>query len=206
MNLILRTIPDLLVMSRIPSETPNNFGLTKLVYPISTLAVWNVKRATLRVRECADMTETVLWSITIRGIWKYVMTPTHSWRSYQMNLDVGDSINPVFHSLYLAIFYLPEIRSSVSLYLVSISLPASTLSRSHSTMSPCDQTHWSRACKRVGHCSTEWAQSISLRFCGGVNPNLDSYNPTDTFRRTCKTSVWSPFYEMTVDAPKAFFQ
>src|SRR4051812_28294557 len=52
MNLILRTIPEPLVMSRIPSETPK-----KTHKPIiqSILASRHVKCVTLRVRECADM-------------------------------------------------------------------------------------------------------------------------------------------------------
>src|SRR3954470_19582680 len=35
-----------------------------------------------------------------------------------MNHDVKDSINPVYDSLCQSVFYLPEIRSSVSQYLV----------------------------------------------------------------------------------------
>ena len=52
MNLILQTIPEPLVMSRIPSETPN-----KTHKPIiqSILASRYVKCVTLRVREYADM-------------------------------------------------------------------------------------------------------------------------------------------------------
>ena len=38
--------------------------------------------------------------------------------SHRMNHDVGDSINPVYNSLCLSVCYLPEIRSSVSQYLV----------------------------------------------------------------------------------------
>ena len=53
MNLILRTIPEPLVMSWISFETPNK----KLIKPIihSILASMHVKCVTLRVREYADM-------------------------------------------------------------------------------------------------------------------------------------------------------
>ena len=53
MNLILRTISDLIVMSRIPSETSN-----KLWSPtsfISTHTTSNLKRVTLRFANYADM-------------------------------------------------------------------------------------------------------------------------------------------------------
>ena len=37
---------------------------------------------------------------------------------YRLNLYVKDSVNPVCRSLCSSVCYLPEIRSSVSLYLV----------------------------------------------------------------------------------------
>ena len=66
MNLILRTIPDLIVMSWIPYETPN-----KLRSPtsfISTYTTSNRKRVTLRFVNYADMVETPLWPTTNSGI------------------------------------------------------------------------------------------------------------------------------------------
>ena len=76
MNLILRTIPDLLVMSWIPSETPNK--LRSPSYSISTYTTSNLKRVTLRFANYADMVETPLRPITNSGIWRSIMAPTYS--------------------------------------------------------------------------------------------------------------------------------
>src|SRR3954470_20101509 len=46
-----------------------------------------------------------------------------------MNHDVEDSINPVYDSLCQSVFYLPEIRSSVSQYLVQSRYRQVTFSR-----------------------------------------------------------------------------
>jgi len=78
MKFYLRTIPELLMTSWIPSETPNNLRSHHQKYPITTLASTNVKCVTLRVRECVDMIETPLRSITISGTWMPMMAPTHS--------------------------------------------------------------------------------------------------------------------------------
>ena len=112
MNLILRTIPDLIVMSRIPSETPN-----KLQSPTSftsTNTTSNLKRVTLRFANYADMVETPLRPITNSGIWRSIMAPTYS-------TMIQWSIEPLTYetnSLCDTILYLSEIRSSVSPYLV----------------------------------------------------------------------------------------
>src|SRR4051812_3749632 len=74
MNLILRTIPDLLVISRIPSETPNNIRFPYL-HSISTKQHRILKCVSLRFMNYADMTETLLRSITNRGIWKFTWLP-----------------------------------------------------------------------------------------------------------------------------------
>src|SRR3954469_4664039 len=67
MNLILRIIPDLLVISRIPSETLNNIrSLTH--HSITTQQHRIVKCVSLQFVNYADMTETLLRSITNRGI------------------------------------------------------------------------------------------------------------------------------------------
>ena len=76
MNPILRTIPDLLVMSWIPSETPNN--LRSPSYSISTYTTSNLKRITLRFANYADMVETPLRPITNSGIWRSIIAPTYS--------------------------------------------------------------------------------------------------------------------------------
>src|SRR3954464_10366613 len=71
MNLILRTIPDLLVISRISSETPNNIR-SPYLYSISTKQHPILKCVSLRFVNYADMTETLLRLITNRGIWKFI--------------------------------------------------------------------------------------------------------------------------------------
>ena len=74
MNLILRTIPDLLVISWIPSETPNNIrSLTH--HSITTQQHRILKCVSLRFVNYVDMIETLLRSITNRGIWKFIWFP-----------------------------------------------------------------------------------------------------------------------------------
>ena len=59
MNLILRTIPDLLVMSRIYSETPNIIrSPTHIPYLLKTTS--NLNSVTLGFANYADMIETPL--------------------------------------------------------------------------------------------------------------------------------------------------
>ena len=76
MNLILRTIPDLLVMSWIPSETPNKHS-NSIPYSISTYTTSNLKCVTLRFVNYVDMVETSLRPITNSGIWRSIMAPTY---------------------------------------------------------------------------------------------------------------------------------
>jgi hypothetical protein len=57
MNLILRAILNVLVMSWIPFNTPNKLQAHHYQYLITTLTSLNVKCVTLRVWECADMIE-----------------------------------------------------------------------------------------------------------------------------------------------------
>src|SRR4051812_48668279 len=74
MNLILRTILDLLIISRIPSKTPNNIRYPYL-HSISTKQHRILKCVSLQFANYADMTETLLRSITNRGIWKFICLP-----------------------------------------------------------------------------------------------------------------------------------
>jgi hypothetical protein len=76
MNLILRTTPELLVMSWIPSETPNTSVSNS--YSNSTYATSNLKRVTLRFVKYADIVETSLRPITNSGTWRSIMAPTYS--------------------------------------------------------------------------------------------------------------------------------
>src|SRR3954467_8920969 len=74
MNLILRTIADILVISRIPSETPN-YIQSLYSHSISTKQHRILKCVSLRFVNYADMIETLLRSITNRGIWKFIGLP-----------------------------------------------------------------------------------------------------------------------------------
>src|SRR4051812_23646821 len=74
MNLILWTILDLLVISRIPFEAPNNIRFSYL-HSISTKQHRILKCVSLRFVNYADMTETLIRSITNRGIWKFIWLP-----------------------------------------------------------------------------------------------------------------------------------
>src|SRR3954462_5730386 len=74
MNLILRTIPDLLVISRIPSETLSN------IHSLTPHSITNqqhriLKCVSLRFVNYADMIETLLRTITNREIWKFIWLP-----------------------------------------------------------------------------------------------------------------------------------
>src|SRR4051812_44171752 len=96
-----------------------------------------------------------------------------------MNHDARIQSIPYIYSLRLAIFYLPEIRSSVSSYLVqSRSQQDFTRSiiRYHFVINSL-----TTCLKAVLISFTEWARSISLRL-GRDKSHLDTYNPTDTFR------------------------
>src|SRR3954465_6629481 len=84
MNLILRTIPDLLMISQIPSETPNNiWSLTH--HSITTQQRRIIKCVSLRFVNYADMIETLLRRITNRGIWKFIWLPHISTITLRLN-------------------------------------------------------------------------------------------------------------------------
>ena len=164
MNLILRTLPDLIVMSWIPSETPNKLRFPNLSsYLLTTTS--NLKRVTLRFANYADMVETPLRPITNSGIWRSIMAPTYS-------TMIQWSIEPLSYetnSFCLTIYYLSEIRSSVSPYLVQSRYWQVLFTRSV----VCDLL-WSlsHACKLIRWHSTERAQSISIRHRDGQIPLL----------------------------------
>src|SRR3954465_8523105 len=123
MNLILRTIPDLLMISRIPSETPNNIrSLTH--HSITTQQPQILKCVHLRFVNYPDMTETLLRSITNRGIWKFIWLPHISTITLRSNEPLTYDTNfPLSHDSLL-------IRGYYRRYLCipsSTSLPISTL-------------------------------------------------------------------------------
>src|SRR6266550_4762788 len=76
MNLILRTIPELLVMSGISSWTPNKYS-NSIPYSSTTISTSNFKCVTLRFVNYADMVEYSLRPITNSGIWRSIMAPTY---------------------------------------------------------------------------------------------------------------------------------
>jgi hypothetical protein len=95
-------------MSWILSETRNNLRSHHYPFLITTLATSNLKCVTLLVREPTDMIETSLRSITNSAIVDiYIGSRIFNEDHYQLNHDVKDLINPILHSLCLAIFFLP---------------------------------------------------------------------------------------------------
>src|SRR4051812_37395408 len=74
MNLLLQTIPDLLMISQIPSYTPNNIR-SVTHHSINTQQYRILKCVSLRFVNYADMIETLLRTITNRGIWKFIWLP-----------------------------------------------------------------------------------------------------------------------------------
>src|SRR3954463_13353733 len=92
MNLILRTIPDLLVISWIQSETPNNI-LSLTHHSITTQQDRILKCVSLRFVNYADMIETLLRSITNRGIWKFIWLPHISTITLRSNEPVTYDTN-----------------------------------------------------------------------------------------------------------------
>jgi hypothetical protein len=155
MNLILQTIPKLLMICWIPFEIQNNIRSHHYEYSITILALLSVKCVTLWVRECKHDRDT-LQSIISSGTWMYIITPTYSTKTFI------NSKNPVFNPLYLAIYYLPEIWSSISPYLVQSHsqqvLFTCIVIRYHIVIELINQV----LASDVRYCIIEWAQSISL--------------------------------------------
>jgi hypothetical protein len=122
------------------------------------------------------------WSPSIinSGIWKSILTPTHSTKIIIGEPWCQDSINPVYKFLCLAIFYLPKIQSSVSPYLVQ--------SRSSQVLFTRSAIQYHPVIKLIYHVFANdvwyWLPSgpgVYLSDMGGTNPNLDTCNPTSTF-------------------------
>ena len=143
MNLILRTIPDLLVISRILSGTPNNIrSLTH--HSITTQQHRILKCVSLRFMNYADMIETLLRTITNRGIQKFIWLPHISMITLRLNEPLTHDTNfPLSHDILL-------IRGFDRRYLCipsSTSLPISTLFSFPWYVIPCEpvtclQANW----------------------------------------------------------------
>jgi hypothetical protein len=124
-----------------------------------------------------------IWSPSIinSGIWKSILIPTYSTKIIIGEPRCQDSNNPVYEFLWLTIFYLPEIRSSVSPYLVQ--------SRSQQVLFTHSTIQYHPVIKLINHVFANsvwyWLSSgprVYLSDKGGTNPNLDTCNPTSTFR------------------------
>src|SRR4051812_20795303 len=114
MNLILRTIPDLLMISQIQSETPYNIRYPYL-HSISTKQHRILKCVSIRFVNYADMTETLLRSITIEEY-------GNSYGSHiflRLLCDRMNHLHTIPISLCLMIVYLSEVLIvGISAYLV----------------------------------------------------------------------------------------
>jgi hypothetical protein len=108
------------------------------------------------------------------------LNPTYSTKIIIDEPRCQDSINPVYKFLCLAIFYLLEIWSSASPYLVQ--------SRSQQVLFTRSAIQYHSVIKLINHvfanCVWYWLPSgprVYLSDMGGTNPNLDTYNPTSTY-------------------------
>ena len=103
----------------------------------------------------ADMTETPLRSVTNRGIWIPMLAPTCSTMISSDEPRCRGFNQSVCNSLCQSVCYLPEIRSSVSQYLVQYRY------RQVSLLVPQCMIPWSNTLITLSSlwwCITEWAQ------------------------------------------------
>src|SRR3954464_2500627 len=121
-----------------------------------------------------------LLSIINSGVWKPILTPTHSSIIISDEPRCQDSINPIYIFPSSRDILLARDLIIGTVIPSSISFTASTFTRSviryHfviNSLTTCLQA--------VLISITEWAQSISLRL-GRDKSHLDTYNPTGTFR------------------------
>ena len=113
-NIYLSTIPRVLVVSGISSRTPNNIWLPLIKYSNTTLASTNVKRATLRVRElCSHDRDTSPVNNQQRNLDAHIGS-----HIFYEDLYRSNRYDKICYSLCPSVCYLPEIRSSVSSYLI----------------------------------------------------------------------------------------
>ena len=165
MNLILRTIPDLIAMSWIPSETPNKLRFPNLSsYLLTTTS--NLKRVTLRFVNYADMVETTPRPITNSGIWRSIMAPTYS----TMTLVIEWTIHIRYQfPLSRDILLVRGLIIGITLYLVQPRLLTSTL---YSYRGMWSLMNLFICLQDIRRHSTERAQSISIRHRDGQIPLL----------------------------------
>src|SRR3954467_12549458 len=123
MNLILRTIPVPVMISQIPSDTSNNIWYS-YSHSMSTKQHRILKCVSLRFVNYADMTETLLRSITNRGIWKFIWLPHISTITLRLNEPLTYDTN---FSLSRDSLLIQGLIVGISAYLVQPRLPISTL-------------------------------------------------------------------------------
>ena len=165
MNLILRTIPELLVMSGISSGTPNKYS-NSIPYSSTTISTSNFKCVTLRFENYADMVEYSLRPITNSGIWRSIMAPTYS----TMTLVIEWTIHIHYQfPLSRDILLVRGLIFGITLYLVQPRLLTSTLYSYRGMWSLMNSFICLQDIRRH---STERAQSISIRHRDGQIPLL----------------------------------
>jgi hypothetical protein len=132
------------------------------------------------------------------------MIPTHSGRSLSVEPRCHDSINRVYNSLCLTIFYLHEIWLLVSLYLVQSCswqvLFTRTVIQYHLVIKLINHV----LASGVIYCIAEWVWSISLCHMEGQIPIL-IHAPQQVLFDTQETPLWSLSYQVTFDDLNAFF-
>src|SRR3990170_6556836 len=106
-------------MSVISSGTPTNIRSPNHITHIIQNHHRTLSVRTLRVQElCRHDRDTSTVNNQQRDLDAHIGSRIFYEDLYRSNLDVKDSDNPVCSSLCPSVCYLPEIRSSVSLYLV----------------------------------------------------------------------------------------
>src|SRR6266536_5684418 len=100
-------------MSVITSGTPNNLRYIKTHKTHNTDRHLTLSVRTLRVRELCRHDRDNLQSITNSGTWMLILAPTYSTKIFIGQTAYQHTLFPLS-----SVCYLPEIRSSVSSYLV----------------------------------------------------------------------------------------
>ena len=170
------------MISRIPSETPNNIrSLTH--HSITTQQHRILKCVSLRFVNYADMIETLLRTITNRGIWKFIWLPHISTITLRSNEPLTYDTNfPLSHDSLL-------IRGYDRRYLCipsSTSLPISTLFSFPWYVIPCEPVTCLQANWMTFH--REGPEYIYPSY-GWTNPTLDPCVSTNTFRTLNATFI-----------------
>ena len=176
------------------------FGI-HIINLVATLAQSSVKCVTPRVRECVDMIETLLGSITNSGTLDiHISSHTFNEITYIDWTTMSNILFPLFHDILLT----RDLNAGITIA-HSISLPVSTLySFCNATSSVTNSlVTCLQAIKNVHY--REGPEYISPS-AGGTTSHSDTWHPTSTFRNTWETPLWSPCYGVMVEVLKAFFR